>query len=110
MRKEQVKQIKRDRSESISHQQPKYQRSQWTQQLEQEDFRRKEEMKVKQFQRKNNLDKRNKYGELVKNIFLPKKKETKGPTDSEENPAPMLPKISESEKRTTETKGMHRFG
>lgn len=74
MRKEQARQIKRDRSESINHQPQKYHRSQWTQQLEEEDFRRKEEMKVKELQRKNNLDKRNKYGELVKNIFLPKKK------------------------------------
>jgi hypothetical protein len=65
-------------------------------------------------QKKNQLEKRLKYGELVKNIFLPKKKEDRpNPTEDPPKPhtpnAPSLPKIPESEKRVTESKPTKHF-
>lgn len=64
------------------------------------------------------MEKRKKYGELVKNIFIPKaKKETISEEEIvqrvEQKPqtpeAFVLPKIAESDKRVTDSKPMRKF-
>jgi hypothetical protein len=60
--KEQEKLNRRDRSESQSHPIPKYQKNTWIEKIEEEEFKRKEEEKIKELQRKNQLEKRLKYG------------------------------------------------
>lgn len=97
--KEQEKANRRDRSESQSHHPiPRYHKNTWIERLEEEEFKKKEEEKLKELQRKAQLEKRLKYGELVKNIFLPKKKEESKPSFEDiQKPctpnAPTLPKI-----------------
>lgn len=53
----------------------KYSRNVWIERIEEEEQRKKEEDRRNQERRKSQLEKRLKYGELVKNIFLPKRKE-----------------------------------
>lgn len=64
--------------------------------------------------RKGQLEKRKKYGELVKNIFPPKqsKKETFQEESRDKVTTPdtnLLPRIPESEKRVTDSKHMKKF-
>ena len=46
----------------------------WLEQLEEHEQKKREEEKNKEAMRKGQLEKRKKYGELVKNIFIPKQK------------------------------------
>ena len=75
--KEQDRSLKKDRPESLGRPIPKYPKNMWIEQLEEQQLKKKEQEKIKETIKKIQLDKRRKYGELVKNIFIPKtKKET----------------------------------
>ncbi len=72
--KERTRHIKNERAGSVGRSVPQYQKNMWLEQIEEQDQKRKEDEKLKELQRKETLDKRKKYGELVKNIFIPKMK------------------------------------
>lgn len=112
--KEQERQIKQERSESQPRQVHKYQKNAWTEKLEEEEFKKREEEKLRELQRKAQLEKRLKYGQLVKNIFLPKKKDDRDDREDKEDinkdkdgkpftpDAHALPRIPDNDKRITE--------
>ena len=92
---------KKQRSESVNHHVPQYKKNMWLEQLEEQEMKKKEEEQNRQALRKGQLDKRKKYGELVKNIFVPKqaKKETFQEPSRDQLGTPetnLLPRIPES--------------
>lgn len=70
--KERNRQMKKERAESVGRSVPHYQKNMWLELIEEQEQKRKEEEKLKELSRKETLEKRKRYGELVKNIFIPK--------------------------------------
>jgi hypothetical protein len=85
--KEKTKREKEEKGSlfKLQHQQqngnpPRYARNRWSEQVKEENQRRKEEERELSQRKKRQLEARLKYGEQVKSIFLPRKKEDHGLT------------------------------
>ncbi len=74
-RKAKEQSLKKDHSEPlhINKPMPKFQKNIWHEKMLQENEKKMEEERIKKYQGKIQMEKRMKYGELVKNIFSQKK-------------------------------------
>ena len=100
--KERSKLAKKERAESVGKSIPQYQKNRWLEIVEEQEQKRREEEKIKELQRKETLEKRKKYGELVKNIFIPKTKKERSQESKDRDLKPstpdtnLLPRIPDS--------------